>query len=68
MWLPAPGAADRPGAVEDAEVLGDVLVGRADGVLRLGDGGVALAQAVEELDPHGFALGEGLESALDGVC
>ncbi|MCZ7588885.1 MAG: hypothetical protein M5U27_08560 [Gaiella sp.] len=41
--------------MEDAEVLGDVLLGGAEARGQLGDGRLAVAQAVEDADPHGLA-------------
>ncbi len=48
-------AGDHTRGVEDAEVFGDILLGGAKRLLELTDGGVALAKAVEQLDPHRFA-------------
>jgi hypothetical protein len=54
-------------------VLGDVLLGGAERLLELTDGGVALAEAVEQFDPHRLAedaeaLGDELDQRLgEGV-
>ena len=63
------GAGDHPGGVEDAEVLGDVLLRGAERLLQLADGRVALAQAIEQLDSHRLAedaeaLGDELDQRL----
>ena len=57
------GAVDHAGAVQDAQVLGDVLLAGAEGMLKLGDGGLAVAEAIQELDPHRF--GEHAEPLRD---
>jgi hypothetical protein len=57
------GACDHAGGVENAEVFGDVLLGGFERVLELGDGGVACAELVEELDTH--RLGEHAEASGD---
>jgi hypothetical protein len=49
------GAADHAGAVEDAEVLGDVLLGGAQCLLELSDGRRSFAEAIEQLDAHRLA-------------
>ena len=49
------GAADHSRGVQDAEVLGDVLLGGVERFLQLTDGRVSLAQSVEQLDPHRLA-------------
>ena len=46
------GAAHHPGLVKDPEVLGDVLLGRAECLLELGHARVPFVQAVQQLDPH----------------
>ena len=47
-------------------MLGDVLLGGAERLLQLADGGVAIAQPVEQLDPHRLAEhAEALRDELD---
>ena len=48
-------AADDARLVEDAEVLRDVLLRRAEALGQLGDGRLAVAQAVEDPDSHRLA-------------
>ena len=48
-------AADDAGLGEDAEVLGDVLLRRAERVGELVDGHRPVAQRVEQADAHGLA-------------
>ena len=47
--------ADDAGLVEDAEVLRDVLLGRAEALGELGDGRLAVAQTLEDPDAHRLA-------------
>ena len=49
------GAADHAGSVKDSKMLGNVLLGGAERLLELADSGLALAQPVEQLDPHRLA-------------
>src|ERR1035438_2369797 len=63
------GAGDHAGGMQDAEVLGDVLLGGAERLLELSDRRLTLPQAVQELDPHRLAehpeaLGDELDQRL----
>src|SRR6185312_6768974 len=49
------GAGDHAGGVQDAEVLGDVLLTCAERLLKLAHARLTLSQAVQELDPHRLA-------------
>ena len=48
-------AAEDAGVGEHGEVLGDVLLRGADRLGELADGGLAVAEPVEQLDPHRLA-------------